>query len=466
MSFKILSLLVLSIIYGTEPIREIKLESHQKALGTFSGTLADGYSTFHLIMTKNKETKQYEILPFTKIKGKTTALTPVSLDKEMGVLSFHNSGGRLQVITQSGKRDSKVFNIVDLNLESGNSRISADIPEANFKTHFRADDKTFLIFVNDNSLRVLDVTTSNQIKTVEIPAEGDFKEFITELKDGNIESVRTDEYVKNGSTAKFQLYYQNDKLSITRNDDSDNSVDLLEIGETADSSKINSFKGTELEDQKRSASYLKNGKIYHTKVAKKSSFLDIHDTQTGESKTIDFWGVEVKNAVNNTESIERFQKKSRRGSNTPTTTVNKTRDGLSKVRIDYVDTKTYSYSHDWWWFHNWMWQNQLWQMQMNQMNFQPPAINGFGPSPYFRETTTLTIAVPGHFEFALDEQGNVLSADGLETEVDFIDTKEYITKLNEDKVIKHHSSVFHKGLMTYFAYDKRSKSFIIRTKAL
>jgi len=462
----IIMLLSVLIIFMTNPIKkgakDIKLNKKYKVENTFSGNTS-GEDSFHLIIAKNTSSKAYDIIPYHFKDGETIKLKTIPFDKEPSVLSFHNSRGKLSLITKSKEGKEEKIRVLDINLASGESKKSDSFSTDDFKAVIREKDKNILLYAKKEAITVVNALSATSTETIVVKPSKEAQEFFKSLSNNNIDAINTNEFVKNGSINDFRVYFEEGVLTLTQEDSKEGFTNAIQIpmdnNELTVDVKV--FKNESLNGKiKKSTSYFSEDKLYQLKLRKEEAKLDVYSIGANTKATIDLLNAAFRKAVSDNNSAEKFLKNASKNANAPTVTINKTSIGDVKIRFDYVNKNSYNYRYNWWWHHNWMMQQMMWQQQQQiQMR-----ASGFGPNPF--EEIFFIKDEKSHFEIGLDLSGNIISPEGLETVYKDIDKKSYIEKLDDNKKLKHSSTVFTEKYFRYIAYNKTSKSFVIIEKPL
>ncbi|AGC76886.1 hypothetical protein LX97_03257 [Nonlabens dokdonensis] len=470
----IIAFIILTSFTKVEGIIEnsFKIDEDYKVEGTFSGN-TQGEDSFHFIIAKHKENKNYHILPFQFKNEKVIKMEPIVFDEQPSVLSFHNNGDQLSVITSYKDRKSRKFQVVDVNLTDQSFTKSAVIDGENYKTTLREKNQNFLVFSEKESLKIITVKSANEIKDISIKATDANEDFLKSLHKNNLDAISSQEYVENGSINDFRIYSNNGTITITQEKTKDGTTNLAQINTNSDTIEelvISNFKSKEKGKGKlkKSTSYVSENKLFLMNLKKENATLDIHDLNTKSSKQLDILSTDIANASSNKAAVGNFLKNATKGKNQPTVTVNQAKNGQLKLRVDYVNKKMYSYNYNWWWHHHWMMQQQMWMMQQqqNQMimqnnmrRFGPNGSEGY-PIYIFKKKSE------SFFEIALNSEGNIIPANEVTTIHKNIDKEFYIKEIDNNKKLKHSSTVFTETTFRYISYNKKSKTFVIKSKPL
>ena len=466
----VILLFTITLFAIENPKTNIKLDKHYKIENTFSGDLSNENS-FHLIFTKNKKSKKFDVFTYIFDGTSVTELKPIESKKKLSVVSFHKKNNTLSLLL-SYKNKGKKF-LKEYTVDTTNNEIIASeaMNHEDFVASFREKNRSVLIYKTDETLVFKNFTSLQTVKTATytFSKKDDYiKEY---FEDESVEAVKTDEFVANGAIGTLRSYLKGDDIFFTKENQKKNTTALLKLSLNSERIEGNNIKiFTNKNNKKRfkkHTSYYNNDHLFLLGLNKKTGTIRIFDTNTSKelsSITIDSSIKEYIKADSKFSGIEKFLKKAGKNRFNPTITVNKTTTENLKVRIDYVD-KDYNYHYNWWWHHHqfMMWQNH---MQMQQINFSRPG--GFGPSqpselPFYLAKEQKQ---KRFFEIIIDSNGLLNNEANFETTFKDIDKKKHIDNLENKKKIKHKSSCFLDNSFRYIGYNKRQKIFFFKTETL
>ncbi|WP_298952010.1 hypothetical protein [uncultured Nonlabens sp.] len=449
-----------------------KIDQNYKVQGTFSGN-TQGEDSFHFIIAKNKKEKNYNILPFQFKNEEVVKMDPITFKEQPNVLSFHNNGDQLSVVTSYNEGKSRKFQVVDVNLKDHTVKKSEALDGENYKTTVREKDQNFLVFSEKESLKIVAVKNASDVKDITIEATAANKDFLKALSKNNLDAISSQDFVENGSINDFRIYSDQGTITITQENTKEGTTNVAQI-DTSDSSntelKVTNFKSNDSGEGKlkKSTSYVSDNKLFQMNLKKDAATLDIHNLDDKSNKQLNLLSGDVVSAASSKAAANSFLKNATKGKNQPTVTVNEARDGALKLRVDYVNKKLYSYNYNWWWHHHWMMQNQMWimQQQQNRMMLQN-SLPRFGPDvsdayPIY----TVKEKADSFFEIGLHANGSIMPASDVTTIHKNIDKKSYIDDIDNNKKLKHSSTVFTATTFRYISYNKKTKSFLIHSKSL
>ncbi|WP_299363690.1 hypothetical protein [Winogradskyella sp.] len=426
----IIGLLFLAPVLPKNPIEDITLDKNHKVESTFSGNI-DGEDSFHLIIAKNLNAKTYDIIPYHYSSGEVIKLKTISFSKLPNVLSFHNNDNVLSLIAKSKEGKSEKIRVLDLDLKTGETKKSDSFSTDDFKAIIRQKNRNVLLYADKESIKLVDATSAISTKTINVKPDESALEFFKTLSNNSIDAINNNEFVANGSINDFRAYFEENTLTITQEDTKEGLTNMIQI--PMENGNDLTVVAKELKSEsvsgkiKKSTSYFSEDKLYQLRLNKDEAKLDVFDLSNASNKTVDMLEDSFKSLVSNKNKSEGFLKNSSKNSNAPTLTTNKANNGNIKLRFDYVNKNTYKYRYNWWWHHHWMMQQMMWHQQQ-QMHMRA---SGFGPNPiediyWYKEEQT-------HFEIGLDNSGNLISTEGLETVHKDIDKKKYVDELDENK---------------------------------
>lgn len=472
------------IMNATNPMGFV-IPKEFKALNTFSGDLTDSDS-FHLILTKNKDTKAHKIFSYVFDGESIKELPSINSKESYGVLSYHKSDNLLTLLLTYSVKKESFLKRINYNLLENTITESEPIAHKDYSSSLRLKDRSILLYKNDKDyLKIVDFKSSNEpiIKDYKFGSSKDKVKLF--FKGKSISSIRTDEFVPNGAVNDVRLYFDNDKLIFTR--DSDEPFDINLVGISLNNKKTNTteilkfdlneselspdlsvYMNQENKKFKKATSYFTDNKLFQLALSKKEGYVKITDVNSKETLNSIALTNDLSCLVqNNPEFIgmEKFLKTAGKNKYNATVTVNKTKSSKLRLRVDYVDI-SYSYNYNWWWHHQqfMMWQQQ--QMMHQQMIRSIPA--GFGPS--IDDDTLVEVSelnnTKRYFEILLDAKGQVLNEELPEAFYKEVDKEKHIKKLEKIIDFKHESSCFLKNSFRFIAYNTDLKQFVIQTNDL
>lgn len=458
-SIPFLILLITHILSADDPIiSSITLEDHLKVVSTFSGEMSENNS-FHLIVAKNKDTKQYDLIPVKHSNGDLQKLDYISFEVAPEILSFHSSGSLVSLFVSVKVKKERVFFVVDIDYSSGQSNISNRIYSDDFITVLRKKDKSLALFISDEEIRVFKIENSKEIKVIKVRPKNDL-EYLKELSKGFIDPVNSDEFVTNGSLSNKRAYCFNEDLLISVENVIEGKTTVVKIplyDELFEHLNINVYRDSKL---KKSTSYIVDNKLFQLKTDKENGVVNIYDINSDDKSKIDLSNSFIANKSSDFESVEKFLRSASKNNNEPTISVNKTTDKKLVLRIDFVNKLTYLYNSNWWW-HHMQFQQDFMRFQNQQMMNSIPS---FGPYSDIDFDDFIKEDTDHFFEILIDEENNVLNETKYTTIHKDIDRSGYIDRIEGLKALDYASSVFLNNTFRCFVFEKTSGTFMIFDK--
>ncbi len=267
----IIAFLFIEIVYSNSIINNtIVLEKQYKTESTFSEELSK-QDSFHLIFTKNRKTKVYEVFSYLFNGEKIIELPSLTNEKPYEIVSFHQKDGILSLLLSYKNKKKFFLRRVNYNTSTKQKTESEVISHDNFATSIRTKDKSILIYKTDDILKVSSFLGNTIIENKELLLEKntDLKSF---FNNQSITSIKTDEFVANGATNKLRLYFDNNILFFTKDLDvpinkyKPNNTQLLklDLSDVNPSPKIYNFEYTNDKKLKKSTSFYAEDKRLET----------------------------------------------------------------------------------------------------------------------------------------------------------------------------------------------------------
>lgn len=488
---KISTLLIIILcsqaILATEIINnQITLPKHYKTENTFSGDLSET-SSFHLIFTKNKKTKKFEVFSYLFDGEKIEKLPSFINEKSYSVVSFHQKNNMLSLLLSYKIKKESFVKRIDFDLINKSKTEHQPFKNDHFLTSIRQKEKSILIYKDykkKKSFKIVEFIGSLKPTIKELKLKGKKDKIEIFFKDKSVSSVKTDEFVANGSTRDVRVYFENNTLFFTKDTEDPFQINVVGIdlnnkrtnvtqvlkfnlNEPNLTPKFVTFKNGSDKKFKKATSFLSDNKLFQLALSKDTGIIHIADVDTGKSlNTIPLNESLNSKAKGNPDfkDIASFLKRAGKNRYNATITANKTKTDKIRVRIDYVDI-TYSYNYDWWWHHQQFMLHQQQHQMFIQQQIRTSVPTGFGPRQPKDDFYNFSER-KRFFELLLDANGQLLNEDLPETLYKEIDKKEYIDKLDEVKGYSMESSCFLKDSFRFIAYSKKSKVFTIQTNPL
>ena len=439
------------------------LPEFYKLKNTISVKIA-GQRSLHLAIAKNKNSNQYDVVPFVMNQnGKVNKLSTLSFEDEPELVSFHINDNQLTLI--NFQDDQLIIDDLDLDGIPNKRKLINEIEKP--KNIITEDHETLFIKADrkENNLKVTRISNSENIQELNMQVPPDLQDKFKHMFETNPQIINTAEFVKNGSICKLQAYYEKNKINLVFNEQQDDqNISLLSISLESDNNfELKNFKTPEMDKLKNSNSFLKEEQLFVINSSKEDIELNVFSTE----KENLIMNLSLKNDLSylaeNQEELEDFINNSRKNRNKPTVTINETKNGKLAVRMDYVNTKTYSYS-DLWWL-QWHMQMQMHQQMMNQVP------TSFGPNITSLDIDELYTKEESHsFTLVLNKDLQIQkNEENIETKHPDIDIKKYKERVEEMKKelkIENTSLSFLDTTYRLFYSDKKKNVIHIKTLQL
>lgn len=442
----------------------IKLKDHYKVKATFSGKINDEDS-FHLIAAKNSKTDLFDIIPsfFYFNKQELIRYEPFSFSSEPSLLSYHNFKNTLTLLFSFIKDKEDLIRIIDINTNTGRLINSNDIPKNkdNLEVVFPQKHNSFLVYKEQETLKILNILSSNSIHNIKVKSTTKTKPFIQAIAKHGIDAIDNLEYIKHGSIKRVKLYFANSNLIITEDIQKTNTTELLQIPiDTSNSNSIKTARVFHNKDRgifKKLASFVFENNLYQFKTDKTKGGsivnYNIHDGSTSEIKfTID----QINNKGKRFKGLEKFYTKASRANSKPTITVNKTISGNALLRLDYVLKNNYGYHN------NFLFQQQLLFHQQSLPQFHGPNVESLNTNLLYN--FEIFEELGDAFFILLNSKNEIISNVNYNLINSAVDKYKYIESVTAIYNYEYHSGIFITDHYRYFVYNKKTGAFHVYKK--
>jgi hypothetical protein len=483
----LLLLFVLSTVSYANCIdgNEIKIPKDYKTETTFSGDLQNDKS-FHLIFAKDKKKKTYTVFSYLFDGTNIEKLPNLISDKSYSILSFHQSNDILTLLVTYKVKKKSFLKKIDYNTFNKTKTESEPIIHDDFLTSIRKQNRSILLYKSDDKLQISDYKNSDNAIQHEYQFNSKKDDVFNFFKNKSVTTIKTDEYVPNGAVNDVRLYFEDNQLTFTRDSDEPLNINIggivlnnkktnttevlrFHLNDKILIPKIGVYKNQENIKFKKATSYIFGNKLFQLGLSKNNGFVKISNIK--ENSTLNSFALndELSKFIKGNkdfEGIEKYLKTAGKNKYNATVTVNKTKSDKLRLRVDYVDI-TYSYNYNWWWHHHQL----MWHMQQHQIMIQQATRNiptGFGPRVACEDAfLNATVSKEKrYFELLIDIKGQLINEDLPDLLFKNIDKKAHINELEEITNYLYESSCFLDNSFRYIAFDKKTKSFFIKTKSL
>ncbi len=453
MKLVLIPILFLFVSVSPNPrLRSIELPKNYKIKSSFSCELKSK-SNFHIIIAKNKLNKKFTILPVKADEDHLKLLKSIDFDIMPSVLSYHNNDKSLFLILSFINKKEKEFQVLDIDISSGDFIKSDIIKNPYFKTVIAKKHENLLLFSNGEDLLIKRIKTTDNIEDIFVTPSDKSRGFFRHFNEFGLSSVNTDEFVANGSVKRVKAYCNDEELLITNDNLLGGYSTVLKLPlNGSDFDKVSHTRfDIKLTKLKSMASFYDNGQFYQLCFDKEISTVLVHDINSKNNKRIDLDKISINYKAKDFNTLKTFIKKCKSAVNTPTITINTTTQGNKLVRIDHVDSDNYRYNN------NWFFHDMFFQRHQQMFNTQPK----FGPINEYNNHF-FTLDKEYYFEFLLDVNLNEISEETQETVYPKTDKDKFIKKVKNSKPFaKFESHVFIDFSLYYFYFDEIAKKLFL-----
>lgn len=459
---------------------QIEIPEGHKLEATYSVSIDQQNSTFHLVIFKEKN-KGYKMIPiFVDSSSEVKEMEMIAFDALPTFVSHHANGSIITLVGIDG--DSDQMSILDIDTSTGQHRMKIEEEKEVYKTIFRLENRSVLVrnTKRGKSLVIKEVINSDTLTNSIIDIGDDIRKEFKNFTKLYPEAINRNEYVKTGSIGQRKSYISDHTITFTL-DENSTGTKTLEFNWDDLSVKSKSFETSEMKRIKDYTSYLYDDVLFTIASSKKDLVLNAFDFNTGEKRKSLSLKQKISRISGDFNATIEFLKTGGKSKMKPTVTINKSKNNKMVVRLDNVEKTTYQYHYNWW-FHHWMFQNHMWHVQQQQMQMQMNstmqmiqnnnrAMNRFTPNGEFydryynvlgtfkEETTAI--------EFVLDENLELMPFESsTETQYNKIDKTKPLEKFNDNKNYKQLTASFTESEMRYIYMDRQSKVVYLKTEKL
>lgn len=447
-------------------------------------------SSIHVVLAKNKNDKNYVLIPFLVNEDTLNKLPKISFDKEPKTVSAHFTNDKWIYIYKENNKDD--LHILQYALTGENSINRKILNKVEYDHSLQSDDTAyFLDFEKNGNIKLYTIKDFDNIflKTFS-PANNksneDYRTIMNkavfyssnDIKSG-FDFVTTTDYVNIGSIKNGHTFLYDDTIFLSYDLKSDETsyVIKLDLNNLKENSQyvVNQLHSS-LGNTRQIRSFITDNKLFQFGVDFEFAKLHVFDLNTGESLNSYTYTKENFGPYNKyyfkTEEIEpkpeRFFnsfRKMRIGSTyLPTIfiVVNKGHDNSYIVETGHINGATYSYNnyymdHFWW---------------MHQINSIPTfhGAPGFGPNPsLFQPEITQSddeSLRKTSFMLALDHTLQKLDSipKSIYTKDKWKEEKKELEELTKNTSFESLSSATLENEINYIYYDKSKKQIFIKSK--
>lgn len=459
----LLSFLLLAIpaCYATD-IFNYKLKENEKYENSYSVNFADE-ATLHLVIVKNKDTRNYDVLPFYMDKnGDVKQMATASFEDEPDFLSSHKVGNTVTLLMYTRRN----LTVADFDFNS-TSLATQKFPLREKPDNIITKPHSSIVVIpglNGKNLEFLLVENSQKIKQKTVTIPEDYQKDINRIFTNNPDIINTDQFVQNASIGNSQAYYENGKFIIINDENADAQLEAFIINPESNEPLISRIFTTtvQLDKIKDANSYLLDGKLFGMYLGKKDFGISVFDINTVREEKKILLSEDI-SQLESAKKIQDYMKGATKSKMKATIAVNKTKNNNYAVTVDYVDTTTYTY-YNWWWMHQHMMFHQQ-MLQQQQQNMMRPG--GFGPNPANYEMDALFYSGKSvSLNFTLDQNLRMLRDNSDPTNYQFVDKEKIIKTLEENKDFINMSAGFLENEYHYMYTDRKEETVYFRSKEI
>lgn len=440
-------------------IFNFKLKENQKYENSYSVNF-ENEATLHLVVVKNKDTKNYDVLPFyMNKKGEVKQMTTTSYEDEPEMVSSHKKGSTITLLIYQKRK----LQVIDLDLDSpAVATESIEVREKPENIITKANKSIVVIpDLNTKNLGFYIVESSQKIDKKTVEVSKDYQSEVHKIFTSRPDIINTDEFVQNGSIRSTQVYYENGNFILISDEKANEELEAFVVNPENNESLTKKVftTTTNLDKIKDGNSYLMDGKVFGMYLGKQDFGISVFDINTGTEEKKFLLSEDIAQ-IENAKNIQAYMKGVTKSKMKPTISVNKTKNNNYAVTVDYVDSSKYMY-HNWMWMHHMLMQQQM----MMQQNMARPS--GFGPNPsnfemdeFFDDEKSVSL------NFTLDQNLTMLPNNNDPTQYQFVDKEKIMKSLEKNKDFKNMSAGFLENEYHYMYTDRAEETVYIHTKEI
>lgn len=270
-----------SFVNAQSLIDRITINDREKNITNLSGKLNNS-NTFHLIINKNKETKEIKSTLYIYNKEKQIKSFPTIVTKdEPKYLTYHLNDNILTLINET-ENGIKITDYDYLN----ETIDSISIDRLKPKSIFSHENVTYLTsgFTN-NKLIMVKVTSSKIISKMLLKSNNSLENsFLYNINSkDNCEFINDKQFIDKGSIKEYKGFYNNGKMIFLKDNHKKSTLSIF----TIDDKGIISTKSIDINNKqkaKRQTSFLKDSLLFTFNMGNEKALLDIYNFSTLELK--------------------------------------------------------------------------------------------------------------------------------------------------------------------------------------
>ncbi len=453
--FLILLLLFSNFLFANT----IQLPDNYKLKSTLSGKLSQDLS-LHLIFSINKLNKLHTIHPYI-FDGKTIKkLALIENKKEIEIVSFHKNNNILVLFFRPKSSEKK---LIKTTINITNNKVLKDPvkPHSDFFGSFEEEGVSTLLYKNKKKLTINQYRGNKENSFVY-----HFKNHKDPLnlffKSKGLSSIKTDQFVIDGSTKKRKIYINDDTLILTWDKYKELKTEVTELllnRKNTSLDKINyTIKKEDSISYKKMATFYSDEHLYQLALNKNQGIIQIVDAKNKGiiNKIVIDSTLNLKIKGNkNFEGIKSFLKNSSLRWYTPTITINKSINDTYRIRLNYVDFQNININRHWWFFQQ---QERLWKLHQKDFIQNTPPLHGPSQPDEFAFNYARTQVNKRFFELLIDKNGVLLNQKLFKPIYPKINKNIPAERLRNNKDFSMKSYCFINKDFRYMVYSKKTNT--------
>lgn len=434
-------------------IFNVQLNENEKLEETKSIVL-NRVISIHFLFIKNNATKRHLIRPFFLTPNKKIIqLEDAVFETKINIISSHNNNN---IITLGNyDKENETLHLIDFDIELNTNTTRSYVDYKEPKSIFELEGRTIYCQIEKNNptIHLEIITNIKKINRKDFYLSKDilknFKKIITPNDFQPLQTIKQNEFVKNGSISKRNVYIINDKLIFVSSLNS-LKTDVFSFDLNDDKNISNTtfdlFFPASGQDQN---TYLFDDKLAVISSSKQDLLFALYDLKTNlEVKQFSL----IERLVGKID-VNLFLKEARKSKLKITMTFNKTKNNNYLVILDRVDKINYNYDY----------RPDIWiQRQMidqQRMMMQSRHI-GNGPNNNFFNNIYLEDKYES-LTFYMDANFNIIDEDKSGTVFKYFDKDALLKTYDDNKNVNELSAAFLDNEFRFIYQNKDSKTISI-----
>ncbi len=437
----------------------VSLNENEKLEGS-SSIVLNKTTSIHFLFIKNTNTKKHLIRPFfVDDNKKVSLLEDAVFEEKINLISSHHNGN----VVTLGNYDSEneTLYLIDFDIDGKKNVVKTDFEYKKPDLVFSLDGKSVYVQIAEDYkiIYTQSITNTNQINRKNFYPSDDVLKGFKKMARSNafnplppLQAINQNEFVKNGSIGKRNVYLINNKLIFVSSlNPLKSDVFSFDLNDEKDisNSAFDLFFPTSGQNQNN---YLFDDNLALISSSKEDLLFVAYSIKT-KSMLKEFSLVEKLAGKINTDL---FLKEAKKSNLKVTMTFNKTKNSNYLVTLERVNQAVYSYN-DMMWFHN---QMMMQQMMMQQQQMRAMQQTHFGPNDTFFNNIYLEDKNES-LTFYMDANFNIIDEDKSGTVFKYFDKDALLKTYNDNKNINELSAAFLDNEFRFVYQNKDSKTISI-----